>query len=102
MKKMVRKGVPPEYRGSVWMEMSGAAGGIDVPGFTPCMHGAGGSYSCMAASPSATLRCDWCGVEFAVTVSMTGFNCHCVVRCGFERAVLSSVEALKANRPITS
>lgn len=26
LKKMVRKGVPPEYRGSVWMEISGAAG----------------------------------------------------------------------------
>ncbi len=25
LKKLVRKGVPPEYRGSVWMEVSGSA-----------------------------------------------------------------------------
>ena len=27
LKKMVRKGIPAEYRGSVWMDISGAAGG---------------------------------------------------------------------------
>ena len=46
VKKMMRMGVPPEYRGSVWMEVSGAAGEADAWGlqgdFPPiitAMHG---------------------------------------------------------------